>query len=380
MTLQASRFPTSEMISLVSQTPLFDLAESVGPNLSIAELFSNGDLSELADLELGYGTAQGSEQLRDLIAHQQSVSSDDIVTTTGGMHALFLMSTIVCDKSAHVVSLSPQFPLATDCLHLFGAAVTTVTSRFEDGYNLPVEEMAQALNPNTQLVCIASPQNPSGVLIPDNDLKLLLELMQGVCPEAYLLIDETYRQACYDDAPCTPSASELDHRVVCVTSLSKCHGAPGLRTGWISTRDSELRNQLIAGKFQSIISASTVDEALAIRVLLNSADILAHRRAHLGSALRLVAAWVDNHEELVDWVKPDRGALCCVRLKGAEMTQGYTSRFYKNLEQRKVRVAPGNWFGDEDAVFRLGFGFLSHTDLSEGLSLLSEALHDVNIR
>ncbi|MFK7856276.1 MAG: aminotransferase class I/II-fold pyridoxal phosphate-dependent enzyme [Granulosicoccus sp.] len=380
MALQTSRFPTSEMIALVSQTPRFDLAESVGPNLTIAELFANGDLSELSDLELGYGTAQGSAQLRDLIAQQLTISSDDIVTTTGGMHALFLMSTIVCDESAHVVTLSPQFPLATDCLHLFGAEVTAVRSRFEDGYCLPIEEMAQVLKPNTRLVCIASPQNPSGVLVPDSDLVQLIELMQGVCPEAYLLIDETYRQACYDAVPCTPSASELGDRVVCVTSLSKCHGAPGLRTGWISTRDRDLLNQLIAGKFQSIISSSTIDEALAIRVLMNSGDILAQRRTHLGTALRLVEAWVHQHEELIDWVEPDRGALCCIRLKRADRTQSYISEFYRNLEQSKVRVAPGNWFGDEAAVFRLGFGFLTHTDLSAGLSLLSQALHEVNLR
>jgi len=290
-----------------------------------------------------------------------------------------LMSTIVCDESAHVVTLSPQFPLATDCLHLFGAKVTAVRSRFEDGYSLPIEEMAKVLKPNTRLVCIASPQNPSGVLVPDNDLVQLVKLMQGVCPEAYLLIDETYRQACYDSVPCTPSASELDDRVVCVTSLSKCHGAPGLRTGWISTRDRDLRKQLVAGKFQSIISSSIVDEALAIRVLMSAGDILAQRRTPLGTALRLVASWVDKHEDLVDWVEPDRGALCCIRLKRADSTQSYIAEFYTNLEERKVRVAPGNWFGDEDAVFRLGFGFLSHKDLSAGLNLLSQALHEVNL-
>lgn len=376
MTMPNARFSTSEIMSLVAEAPRYDLAESVGPNLTISQLYSEAEISAIADMELGYGTAQGSKLLRDIIALQNNIASENVVITTGGMHALFLMSMIVCDASAHVLTVSPQFPLATQSLQLFGADVDSVRCSFDQRYRLPVDEVARALKPRTRLVCIASPQNPSGVLVPDSDLLAICALMQRVCPDAYLLVDETYRKACYDATPCSLSATHLDPRIVCVTSLSKAHGAPGLRTGWITTTDPDLRDQLVAGKFQTIISGSVIDETLALRVLEKSTSLMQQRRDHLGEARRQVAAWVENHVGVVEWVEPDRGALCCIRLIPPSSTDSDMDEFYRLLGTLKVRVAPGPWFGDEACVFRLGFGLLSLSDLDAALVLLSQAIQE----
>src|SRR5215475_9532560 len=172
----------------------------------------------------------------------------------------------------------------------------------------------------------------------------------------------------------TPSAAALSPRVIAIASLSKCHGAPGLRLGWAITRDAALRAQLVLGKFHTVISCAPVCEALALQVLAQRDRIMAERRRHLAAGLATTAEWVQEHQELIEWVQPDAGAICCVRLKPAVFNDVAVSRFYDTLAGKGVRVANGAWFGDEARVFRLGFGLLATPDLTVALNVLAEAL------
>ena len=85
------RFSENDIISLVGAAPRFDLAESLGPDLRLAEVLQAGSPSSLGDLELGYGSAQGDHSLREAIAALHGVGAEDVVVTVGGMHALFLL-------------------------------------------------------------------------------------------------------------------------------------------------------------------------------------------------------------------------------------------------------------------------------------------------
>jgi hypothetical protein len=170
------------------------------------------------------------------------------------------------------------------------------------------------------------------------------------------------------------SALELGPRVVSTASLSKCHGAPGLRIGWAITRDADLRAQLVTAKFNTTIACGNLDEALALRLLRQGGALLAARRAHLATNLALAEAWVQREAERVDWVRPDAGALCCVRLKPAIFDDAAVARFHAALPAQGVRVGDGRWFGESARVFRLGFGLLPEGDLGEALERVSTAM------
>jgi hypothetical protein len=223
---------------------------------------------------------------------------------------------------------------------------------------------------------LASPQNPSGVAIPEATLREVLRLVEEICPEAYLLVDETYREAAYGDDPIADNAVALGPKVISVASLSKCHGAPGLRLGWAITRDPGLRQQLTTGKFNTVISCSAVDEALALKVFERRVSIIAERRVHLDAGLQRTAAWVRANNDFVNWVRPDAGALCCVRLRPAVFDDASVDRFYQALATKGTRVANGTWFGEEARVFRLGFGLLPMAELGDALAALAAALRE----
>ena len=198
--------------------------------------------------------------------------------------------------------------------------------------------------------------------------------MQARCPQAYLLLDETYRDAVYGRNEPAASAVSLSDRVISCASLSKCHGAPGLRLGWAITRDAELREQLVRAKFNTVISCSVVDEALALEALEQRDAIIGERRQHLADGLAVTASWVTANADLIDWVEPDAGALCCMRLKPNVFDEPAVARFYDALAQQGVRVGNGAWFGEQTRVFRLGFGLLSIQDLKSGLMSLETAM------
>lgn len=364
-----ARFPKNDIMSLVGEKPRWDLAESFGPNLHLGDL-----VDDVGDVELGYGSAEGDYRLREAIAHLHGVGPDDVVITVGGMHALFLLAFILSDRGDDAVTTTPMFPPARAALDVVGAHVHALRLSFDRGYRLDLADLASHLSERTKLVSLASPQNPSGVAIPPSTLRGLVALMAEKSPHAYLLLDETYREAAYGNDAVAASAVGLSPKVISCASLSKCHGAPGLRLGWAITRDRALRDQLVVGKFSTVISCSPVDEALALRVLAQREHILAARRAHLAEGLARTAAFVQTNARFVDWVRPDAGALCCVRLKPAVYDETAVRRFYDMLASEGVRVANGTWFGEDARVFRLGFGLLSIPDLDVALESLARAL------
>jgi aspartate/methionine/tyrosine aminotransferase len=188
------------------------------------------------------------------------------------------------------------------------------------------------------------------------------------------VVDETYREAAYGDDIPAPSAASLGPKVVSVASLSKCHGSAGLRIGWAITRDTALRQALVTAKFSTVISCSPVDEALALAVFRQRDRIIGERRKLLAQNLQVVENWVSRHPAHIEWVRPDAGALCCVRLKREVFDAAAVERFYATLAKYSTRVAPGAWFADDPLVFRLGFGLPTLTALAIALECVSVAL------
>jgi aspartate/methionine/tyrosine aminotransferase len=368
------RFPSSPITSLIDETPRYNLAESTCRDLSLDELLGRDGAAALAKLPLGYGTSAGDPQLRRLVAASAGVAEDQVLVTTGAAAALFLLGLLFGDPSGQVVVVRPCFPPTLDALRGLGARVVTVRLRFEDGYRLDVASLAGALSPNTRLVMVASPQNPSGVVVTPDEIDQVLTAMSGTCPDALLLVDETFRAAVYGAALTPESFAGRSPRVLTCGSLSKSHGAPGLRIGWLTVPDPELYDQLRLARFNTAISCGAMDEFLAIELLRRADAILAPRRAFLADAIAVVERWVDEHRDRIRWTRPDAGAFCCVRLDPGWYGQDGLAAFHSRLAERRTLVASGDWFGDSEFVFRLGFGYEPMEKLHAGLGAISEAL------
>ena len=209
-------FPASPITALIDQTPRYNLGESMGADLTVAELLGPDGLGTdgpgggagLAGVRLGYGTSTGDPELRALVAARHGIPDGQVLITAGAAAALFLVSLLCGD--GEVVLGQPGYPPTLSALRGIGAPVVTVRSRFEEGYRVDLDAFAGHLSPRTQLVIFASPQNPSGLPLTEDEVEQMLVAMSRTCPEALLLIDETFREATHGTPPAAFGLEEID--------------------------------------------------------------------------------------------------------------------------------------------------------------------------
>ena len=343
--------------------------------MTFGELLELVGLENIRDLKLGYGKSAGTVALREAIADACKVPAEQIITTQGTALGLFLLAIEVCRPGDEAVLLTPCFPVSRDGLVGAGVDVREVRLSFESGYRLDLEQIEASLSPKTKLVSIASPQNPSGVQTTRAEVEKLLELLKRRSPQAILFIDETYREATYGDNETIESYANMDPRIVTGASVSKALGAPGLRTGWLTVADPDLRLRLTVAKMNIVISGSVLDETLAAELLRRKEKVLAPRRQLLAKALDKLSAWCESEKDRIEYVRPDAGALCSMRLRPEVLDDAAVARFWDLLPNHDVQLASGAWFGESERVFRLGFGYLTLDRLGPALSALSATLN-----
>jgi hypothetical protein len=368
------KFPHNEIISLLDENLQFNLAESTSQDLMVGDILTDEVLDGFKHLRLGYGSSQGNGVLRSELAAHLKLSPEDVLLTNGAVAAIFLTTFVLCEAGDEVVTVAPNFPPTLDIVSALGARRRTVQLSFNEKYRLTAKALAESLSEKTKLIILVTPHNPSGVTIPMEEIKSILKLAKEKCPAAWLMIDETYREAAYGDEFGIESAAGLSSRIITTASFSKCHGAPGLRVGWLTCQSKELMKQLTTAKMNTVISGSPVDELLALEVFHRRREVLAARRKVLREAIELTADWAEQNSEYVEWVRPDAGALCCIRLRESVFDDSALNEFARQTRLHQLQLASGTWFGDEPRVFRLGFGYLPIAQFKTALQALSGVL------
>ena len=218
------------------------------------------------------------------------------------------------------------------------------------------------------MISVTCPHNPTGTALGLEDLQALIALAER--SGCYLLVDETYRDLSYSNP--LPLAASLSSRAISVSSLSKAYGVPGLRMGWLITRDPDLREIFLAAKEQISICGSAIDEWVGLQVLLKKQALLADTLPEMRRRLSQVGAWMAG-ESLLEWIAPAGGVVCFPRIK--EDPAGGLAAFYERLlRNHGAYVGPGHWFEMPDRHFRLGYGWPTADELTGGLSAISAAL------
>lgn len=373
---EAGRFPENEIVSLLNVNRRYNLAESTSKDLTVAELFDLlGDRGELDELRLGYGSSAGLPELRELIAEDHDMDPSQILVTTGTALGLYLIAVELCAIGDEAVIVTPCFPPARDALISTGVRLLECRLSFEDGYRLSASRLEPYLSEKTTLVSVASPQNPSGVSTSLDELREIVAVMQKTCPKARLFVDETYRKASYGEDSVAPSAAGLHDSIITGSSISKAHGAPGLRVGWLTCAQPDLMNRCARGKMNTVISGSPLNEKLAAALLSKEEEVLRPRREQLAHTRAMVSAWFASLHGLVEWVPPDAGALCAGRFCVARFSAEAVDRIWQTLEH-ELQLASGVWFGESWRSFRLGFGYLEPNLLGEALDRLRAVVRE----
>lgn len=340
-----------------------NLSESSIRDLSLSQL----DV-DLSGLTLFYGSHRGDTRLRELVAQAGAVAPDEVLVTAGAAGALFIVATSLLERDDHLVVVRPNYATNIATPQGIGCAISFVDLAFSSAFRLDVDAVAAAIRPNTRLISVTCPHNPTGTCMSATDLHWLVALAER--QGCRLLVDETYRDMTYG-AP-LPTAASLSLCAISVSSMSKAYGVPGIRVGWVITRDAALYESFLAAKEQIGICGSVIDEALAAHVLARREQWLAATHARIAQRLAIMREWIAG-EPLVEWVEPAGGVVCLPHLRG--MVGRDMARFHRRLlTGHGTYVGAGHWFDMPEQFIRIGFDWPTETELRRGLAGISGAM------
>lgn len=336
-----------------------NLSES---SFSDMRLSDHGIETGVEDLLLQYGDHRGNPKLRQQIAATE-LSPDDVIVTAGAAPALFIVATTLLGRDDHVLIAGPNYATNLETPRAIGAEVEVLPLSFEEGWALDPDRLEALLRPQTRLVSLTYPHNPTGAMIDPATLLRVIEIIEAH-PRARLLVDETYRELAYGEL--LPVTAGLSTRAISVSSMSKTYGVPGLRMGWIVCCDPELGETLLAAKEQLLICGSTIDEEMAARILAARERILPPVREKIQRHLGIVREWIGS-QDTFEWVEPGAGVVGMPRFREPESID--LDRFYTDLlGEHGTYVGPGHWFDQPRSNFRLGFAWPETDELERGLA------------
>ncbi|MDA8297640.1 MAG: aminotransferase class I/II-fold pyridoxal phosphate-dependent enzyme [Actinomycetota bacterium] len=323
----------------------------------------------LLALRCGYSEPAGSGELREAIAAlYHGLSAEQIVVTTCAEEAIFLVLHAVLGPGDHAIVATPCYESALQLARSTGAEVSEWRRRFEDGWAHDLEALAGLLRPQTKLVYLNEPHNPTGTLIDQWSFQRLVE--RCIEHEVLIFSDEVYRGLEHNPADRLPAICELSPSSVSLGSVTKSLGLAGLRTGWIATTDAALRQRVVDLKYYTTICASSPSEQLTALALRHAPELIARNLELINDNVMLVEEFFAEHPDRFEWVRPTAGAIGFPRVHGIADVE----RWCEGLAAAGVLVLPGSVY-DEPRHVRMGFG---RAGVQDALAVLGAQLEDLD--
>ena len=333
------------------------LTASDAQTLTVAEVVGPEGMEELARLGLGYTPTWGGDELRAAIAATyETLAPEDVLVFAGAEEAMFWALQALAGPGDHVVVTVPNYQSMESLPVATGADVSGLALRPEDGWALDVDALEGLLRPATRLVAVNFPNNPTGAL-PD---PATWERLLALCAERgiRLFSDEVYRGLEPAGTGPLPQAADRSDTAVSLGVMSKAYGLPGLRIGWLASRDRALLARLETRKHYTSICNAGPSELIATAALRKGDAIRARNRAIIDANLPRFDAFFAAHADRFEWAPPQAGCVCFPRYLGADGVEAFTRDL---VREAGVVLLPASMYRSALAPvpadrFRIGVG------------------------
>ncbi len=322
----------------------YSLADSGCQPLLLEELLCHpGDLAKFLKSELAYPPTRGTEQLRSAVAAWHGAAADDVIVTVGAAEAVSVAVSTLVGPGDHVVAMTPGYYQAWgSCLNR-GAQVSAFPLLRDNGWRPDLDALEEIVRQGTRMITLTNPNNPAGTVLTEPEMAAVVTAADRV--GAWILADEVHRGTEFGDETLTPSFWGRYERTVCVGSLSKAFGMPGVRLGWLVAPPS-LLHQLWRRHEYATVSTASLSMALGeIALAPENTSALLHRyRSYLRSSRRRLEQWVEANSDLVSMAPAGATALGLVRYRLDIPSTALAEELHSGAG---VLVAPGAHFGAE---------------------------------
>ena len=352
--MDLGRFELERYFAAYEFSARYLLGSSDCESLGMAELLAMAD-DECGErwqsLRLGYTESPGLPGLRTGIASlYEGVAADDVLEIVPE-EGILLTMTALLEPGDHVIVTWPGYQTLFSLAETIGCEVTYWRPDEKQDWRFDPAAVRSALRPNTRLIVSNFPHNPTGYLPPREDYEGLLRI--AAAAGVTLFSDEMYRWLEQDEERRLPSAAERYDRAITLCGLSKTFALPGLRLGWLVTRDGDALERIAVLKDFTTICGSAPSEILGLIAVRNAARLAQRSRAIVATNLAVLDDFFERRRELFTWVRPAAGSIGFARLHAAEGALAFCRRL---VEEAGVMLGPSSVFGYGDAHARFGFG------------------------
>ena len=278
------------------------------------------------------------------------IDIDRIAVTSSGVNALMLAGQLLVSPGDEVVAVVPLWPNVTEIPRILGANVTRIPLHVDPStlrWRLDLDRLIEAITPATRAVIVNSPSNPTGWVMPRDQMTALLAHCRRT--GTWILSDEAYERLVFDGSTLAPSMLDLatpQDRVIVANTFSKSWQMTGWRLGWLVVPPTLLDDLGKLIEFNTSCAPGFVQQAgiVAVRegeqVVLDFVEELARRRDALLEALRSVPR--------VDIAQPDGAMYAFFRIEGETDSLALAKTL---VRERRLGLAPGVAFGPEGEGF-----------------------------
>lgn len=358
-------FEIESWMTIYEKEYTYNLGESTVAPLSVEDVLSftpNKEtcLKTILNAPLDYGPIVGSDDLRNGILKQYTTGTIDNITIAHGcVSANELVLETLLSAQDHIITIFPTYQQLYSLPKSFGVDVEFVYLKEENGWLPSIEEFEAKIKPNTTMIALTSPNNPTGISIPE---KLLLELVE-LCKryDLYLFIDEAYRGASrtIELSPC-----DLYHKGISTSSMSKTMGLAGLRIGWIKA-NIDIITLINERRDYSIISSGFINDYIAT-LAFNHYDKIKERTLNIIETNRaMLKQWLTTQTH-VSCVVSDTGTIAFLKYDAAIQSKQLCIQLQ---QETGVFLVPGACF-DQEYHLRLGLANTTE-EIKKGLEIFS---------
>lgn len=346
----------------------YNLTETCVSSLSLNDLqkYTNEDIAtSLMAMTMDYGPIVGSPRLKKAILSLYETGDEkNLSITHGAINANELVMISLLEPGDHVISLFPSYQQMYDFPKSLGCDVSLIHLNEENGWMPSIDDFKQCMKSNTKMICLNSPNNPTGTTIPFDMMKEIISLARD--NDCYIFCDEIYRGVNTVTKELSPSFSDYYEKAIVTQSLSKVFSFPGLRLGWIKGPQDVIRTIDLRRDYH-IISSGPMMDYLACLVLENKDKILERSLQICKESKLFLKEWL-SQESHVSCVIPEEGTVCFLRYD-IDMN---SKEFCEKLQNETgIFFVPGSTFGVDK---HLRFGLTRIDEIKTGLPLFSQWL------
>lgn len=330
---------------------------------------ADGESSKLwRELRLGYTESQGHPLLREEVSnlYGDTITPRDVLVCTPE-EGIFISMHAILNSGDNIIVTTPAYQSLYEVAGYIGCGVgmwapDPLTWHFET---------SELKGKSFKLLVCNFPHNPTGALPSRRDFDDMIEIARK--NDAYIFSDEMYRFLEYNPSKRLPSVSEVYEKGISLCGMSKIFGLPGLRIGWLTTKDKEIFQRLVRFKDYTTICSSAPSEILAIIALRNREIIIKRNLGIIENNLKVLRLFSGRHAGLFSWVEPKAGTVVFPKLNSEVSIDQLCADL---LRTKNTLLVPGTKFKWGGNRFRIGLG---RRNFSQALGKFEEFLADYSL-